>query len=343
MLRVVVVTSVMHAVVGFAQVPRNTAQESLETRGGTDTGPTVQCGEKVTKRCLAQKVDAMGAQLNTFMIEGPHYDMMSSIRTQVDELQSFVITGPQYERMLVMEEQINDLQAQMVGVKEEVAETKALLQQLRHLMDVRGYLIYTADRLQYQSSVFPGPTPPPPPPTPPSPPLSPSTPPSPPLSPPTPTLPPPPPSLPQGEFTSRGELKAAINEWVNDRTTAHGPIAGWDTSRVEDMSGYCAGYNCFGLFPPTFNGDIGGWDTSSLVELRGTFDGATAFDKPLGGWDTAKVAVLNYVFNGATAFNQPDLARWDVAAVTNPSDIGYTFDGTALKEDQCSKRIVYDG
>ena len=82
MLRVVVVTSVMHAVVGFAQVPRNTAQESLETRT-SGTGPTVQCGEKVSKKCLAQKVDAMEARVNTFMFEGPHYDRMYSIEAQL--------------------------------------------------------------------------------------------------------------------------------------------------------------------------------------------------------------------------------------------------------------------
>ena len=62
--------------------PRNTEQESLETRT-SGTSPTVQCGEKVTKTCLAQKVDAMGAQLNTFLIEGPHYDKMYSIEAQL--------------------------------------------------------------------------------------------------------------------------------------------------------------------------------------------------------------------------------------------------------------------
>ena len=85
MLRVVVVATVLHAATGFARVPQN-QHESLESR----TGATVECGEKVSKRCVAQKVDAMGVLLNRFMIEGPQYDKMDSIETRVSDLQTQV-------------------------------------------------------------------------------------------------------------------------------------------------------------------------------------------------------------------------------------------------------------
>ena len=144
-------------------------------------------------------------------------------------------------------------------------------------------------------------------------------------------------------FTETG-FNDDISGWDTARVTGmsklfesslfNGVLSGWDTARVEYMNR---------LFKNTsFNGDIGGWDTSSLVELKSTFFDATAFDKPLGGWDTAKVTVLKYVFNDAAAFNQPDLARWDVGKAAL-GEFGSLFPGTALQDDPCSRRIVYDG
>ena len=48
--------------------------------------------------------------------------------------------------------------------------------------------------------------------------------------------------LPAGAFGGRAELQAAVGEWVADPAAAeatHGSISGWDTSRVDDMSGCC--------------------------------------------------------------------------------------------------------
>ena len=46
--------------------------------------------------------------------------------------------------------------------------------------------------------------------------------------------------LPAGAFGDRAALKAAVDAWVADPAAAeatHGSISGWDTSRVDDMSG----------------------------------------------------------------------------------------------------------
>ena len=83
---------------------------------------------------------------------------------------------------------------------------------------------------------------PPPPPAPPPPNSSPLSPPSPPPPglPPAPAQPPPPPAGPWTLYTSRNDLKQAVNAWVADEATAtatHGHISGWDTSRVDSIVG----------------------------------------------------------------------------------------------------------
>ena len=199
MLRIVVVTSVLHGVVGFTQVPRSTEQESRETRMSR-TSPTVpdRCTDKVTKTCLAKRVDAMEAQISTLMAE------------------------------------VRELRAR----------------------DAKG------------------------------------------------------------TFTSRDQLKAAIDEWVEDKTAAekaHGPITDWDTSGVKDMSELFSGMS-------TFNEAIGDWDTSQVTTLFDTFGFATAFNQPLD-WDTSQVTTLQWTFYDAEAFNQP--LAWDTSKVTNMQETFY--------------------
>ena len=71
--------------------------------------------------------------------------------------------------------------------------------------------------------------------------------------------------LPAGAFADRTKLKEAVDEWVRDAVAAkatHGPISGWDVSRVDDLSGCCYDEmkgcedSCEGFFPIGFNGDI---------------------------------------------------------------------------------------
>ena len=86
--------------------------------------------------------------------------------------------------------------------------------------------------------------------------------------------------LPAGAFGDRAALKAAVDAWVADPGTAeatHGPIAGWDVSRVDDMSQLFA-------YKTTFNGDIGAWDTSQVTDMVGTFQGAIDFNTQLA-WE----------------------------------------------------------
>jgi hypothetical protein len=267
MLRVVVVASAMHGIVGFAQVPRSTEQESLETRT-SGTGPTVQCGEKVTKSCLAQKVDAMGAQLNTFLIEGPHYDKMYSIEAQLQA---------QIQEIWAFVELVADVAGEVHG-RPQAHPADACDYDSGDLFD--GTACVHQDGACQLGTVF----------------------------------------------TSRDQLKAAVDEWVDDKTAAekaHGLIADWDTSRVEDMSGVgpsaSNGWTYSGFFPTNFNSELA-WDTSSVTSMIGTFNGAKVFNKPLE-WDTSKVRTMHNTFGNAANFNKP--LEWDTSKVT---DMSYTFE-----------------
>ena len=130
----------------------------------------------------------------------------------------------------------------------------------------------------------------------------------PPPSPPPPS--PPPPSLPAQGFFDKTTLKAAVDAWVADAGAAegtHGPIAGWDVSRVDDMSEVFQHKNAF-------NDDIGAWDTSRVTNMQQTLKGASAFNLELA-WDTSKVTTMESTFQVAGAFSQPLV--WDTSKVTN--------------------------
>ena len=49
-------------------------------------------------------------------------------------------------------------------------------------------------------------------------------------------------------------------DWARSQNVWYGTMPNWDTSLVEDMSGYTGGYQGFGA-KSTFNGDISKWDT----------------------------------------------------------------------------------
>ena len=209
MLRVVVVTSVMHAVVGFAQVPRNTAQESLETRSGS----TGQCGAKnQVTRCLAMRVDAVEAGLQTQIeaiwralgsspdgapVIGEHPADTCDYSKQVFDGEKCVLRVPSVD----VEESppqgaIFTSRNELKAAIDEWFDGAACVRR-----DAAG------DMPEQEES--------------------------------------PAESLPQGTvFNSRDELKAAIDAWMNNKAAAekaHGPITDWDTSGVKDMSDLFSG------------------------------------------------------------------------------------------------------
>ena len=116
-----------------------------------------------------------------------------------------------------------------------------------------------------------------------------------------------------GRLRVEGTAAGGGRRWVADRTAVeatHGPIAGWDTSRVDDVSQLFAGTS---PSPSPFNGAIGGWDTSSVTNMRETFHYAGAFNSELN-WDTSKVRNMMKTFKDAKSFDQQ--LAWDTSSVT---------------------------
>ena len=113
-----------------------------------------------------------------------------------------------------------------------------------------------------------------------------------------------------GVFYNRAELKAAVDDLTTAEAT-HGPIAGWDVSRVDDMSEVFQHKNAF-------NDDIGAWDTSQVTNMLQTFWSAEAFNSELA-WDTSKVTNMGKAFDKASAFNQA--LEWDTSRVTNMNSV----------------------
>ena len=111
-------------------------------------------------------------------------------------------------------------------------------------------------------------------------------------------------------FMSKSNLSTAIDEYDTSPTVAevtYGPIAGWDVSRITDMSS---------LFEnkANFNADISGWDTSSVTDMSNMFFSAAAFNQPLS-FDTSSVTDMASMFHWASAFNQS--LTFDTARVTS--------------------------
>ena len=101
-------------------------------------------------------------------------------------------------------------------------------------------------------------------------------------------------------FTTTADLRVALF-WYDANPTAaiakYGPIAGWDVSRITDMSWlfYELG---------NFNADISSWNTSHVTSMWGMFHSASAFNQPLT-LDTSSVINMGRMFYSASAFNQP--------------------------------------
>ena len=99
-------------------------------------------------------------------------------------------------------------------------------------------------------------------------------------------------------------------------TNNYGTMSDWNTSLVEDMSGYTgSAYQGFS-WNSAFNGDVSNWDTSQVTNMYAMFWQATSFNRPIGGWDTSKVTNMNSVFSSANAFNQ-NIGSWNTEKVTS--------------------------
>ena len=84
----------------------------------------------------------------------------------------------------------------------------------------------------------------------------------------------------------------------------YGTMPNWDTSLVEDMSGWTGSASQgFGL-KSTFNGDISKWDTGKVTSVFYMFYSASAFNQDIGSWNTAQVTDMRYMFYNARSFNR---------------------------------------
>ena len=95
----------------------------------------------------------------------------------------------------------------------------------------------------------------------------------------------------------------------------YGTMPNWDTSLVEDMSGYDGtGIQGFGG-KSTFDGDISKWNTEKVTTMFYMFYQASAFNQDIGNWNTAQVTNMGWMFQVASAFNR-DIGRWNTSQVT---------------------------
>ena len=126
--------------------------------------------------------------------------------------------------------------------------------------------------------------------------------------------------------TSRGELKAAVNIWVVNKTlalNAYGaPIGQWDVSKVDDMSEMFCGYESFCScgdicdYFKSFDDDISGWDVSKVTSMYAMFANANSFNQNLSSFNTTLVTNMRSMFNRAFTFDQ-DLSSFNTASVTS--------------------------
>ena len=169
----------------------------------------------------------------------------------------------------------------------------------------------------------------------------PSPPPPPPAPPPPPPPPPPLPLAPIPEESWHDFVEACLSEegaevtgecttWASGNN--YGTMPNWDTSLVEDMSGWDSVQKKdqgFRYQFPTFNGDISKWETGQVTDMGNMFRGCSAFNQDIGSWNTAQVTSMGYMFYYASAFNH-DISKWTGTAATSEQKSMF-FSATAFQ------------
>ena len=155
---------------------------------------------------------------------------------------------------------------------------------------------------------------------------------------------------PQNLFqpTTKAELQAAVNGWIDGTITATSPVPPgqgsgtygamntWDVSLITDMSSLFDGKQNFNedisnwdvsnvtdmafMFhnAPSFNQDISNWNVSSVTNMTYMLPYSSSFNQDIGGWNVSSVTNMSNMFQGASSFNQ-DISSWNVSSVTNMS------------------------
>ena len=140
-------------------------------------------------------------------------------------------------------------------------------------------------------------------------------------------------------FTSKADLKTAVDAWVSDSTTAaatYGDINSWDVSQITDFDylfcgddhSYYAQFGC-NAANQNFNDDISNWDVSGVTTMYWTFDDAHSFNIDIGSWDVSSCTDFGYMFNEALAFNA-DIGSWSTSAATSMREM---FEGSGFNQD----------
>ena len=109
----------------------------------------------------------------------------------------------------------------------------------------------------------------------------------------------------------------------------YGTMPNWDTSLVEDMSGWMEVHARL-WDKSTFNGDISKWNTAKVTNMYDMFYSASAFNQDIGSWNTAQVTTMDAMFDSASAFNQ-DIGSWNTAQVTHMG--GMFYEASAFNQD----------
>jgi len=106
--------------------------------------------------------------------------------------------------------------------------------------------------------------------------------------------------------------------WARSKTVWYGTMPNWDTSLVEDMSGWSVSKHASQGFRDrsTFNADISKWDTGKVTSMLTMFYKASAFNQPIGNWDVSHVTSMVSMFHTASAFNR-DIGSWNTEKVTD--------------------------
>jgi trimeric autotransporter adhesin len=120
-------------------------------------------------------------------------------------------------------------------------------------------------------------------------------------------------------FLDNATFKTAGQSYPPGGGATYGPVAGWNVSRLINMS---EGFKNRG----SFNEDISLWDTASCTNMSILFGGigiaSMSFNQDIGNWNVSNVTNMSQMFYRALAFNQ-NISSWNVSNVSNMSQMFY--------------------